>query len=100
MARKPTPTARSLSLEGDLDVFSVHHQWEQVQALLAAENGTVEIDLAAVGDLDLSGVQLLSALDRDLRVKGIQLSMTGAKEEWMVRFAPLGLADLFGGTHP
>jgi ABC-type transporter Mla MlaB component len=100
MARKPAPSTRSLALEGDLDVFSIHQQWEQAQPLLHVENGTVEVDLSGVGDLDLSGIQLLSALDRDLQAKGVQLSVTGAKDEWLARFAPLGLAGLFGGKTP
>lgn len=90
---------RTLALQGDLDVFSVHQQWEQAQALLAAGNGAAELDLSGIGDLDLSGVQLLSALERDLQAKGVQLTVTGAKEEWLTRFAPLGLAGLFGGKH-
>jgi ABC-type transporter Mla MlaB component len=97
MAKKP-PSPRSLSLEGDLDVFSIHQQWEQVQELLNLEPGPTELDLSGVGDLDLSGVQLLSALERDLRAKGVQLTLKGAKAEWGPRFAPLGLADLFLGV--
>lgn len=100
MARKPASDTRSLALAGDLDVFSIHQQWEQVQSLLTAETGKAEVDLSGVGDLDLSGIQLLIALDRDLRAKGVQLVVTGAKEEWTVRFAPLGLAGVFGGEHP
>lgn len=99
MARKPAPSPQTLALEGDLDIFSVHQQWEQAQALLTAEQPAA-IDLSGVGDLDLSGVQLLSALDRDLKARGLQLSVTGAKADWLHRFAPLGLADLFGGKNP
>lgn len=100
MARQPAPAIRSLALEGDLDVFSVHQQWEQALTLLTAEKGPAELDLSGIGDLDLSGIQLLAALDRDLRVKDVQLTVTGAKDEWMTRFAPLGMAGLFGGEHP
>lgn len=91
---------RSLALEGDLDVFSVHQQWEHAQTLLAAGSGAAELDLSGLGDLDLSGIQLLSALERDLQAKGVQLTVTGAKEEWLTRFAPLGMTGLFGGEHP
>ncbi len=98
MAKKSAAPLRTLSLEGDLDVFSIQLQWEQAQTLLTLENGKAEVDLSNLGDLDLSGIQLLCALDRDLRSKGVQFSMVGAKEEWKTRFAPLGLAQLFGGS--
>jgi ABC-type transporter Mla MlaB component len=97
LAKKPAPTLRTLSLEGDLDVFSIHQQWEKTQPLLTTETGSTEVDLSSVGDLDLSGLQLLCALDRDLRAKGVQFSVVGAKEEWKARFAPMGVAPLFGG---
>jgi ABC-type transporter Mla MlaB component len=95
MARKPAPTLQPLVLEGDLDVFSVHEQWEKVQALLASGTGSAELDLSAVGDLDLSGLQLLCAVDRDLQAKGVPLKVVGAKAEWKTRFGPLGMAPLF-----
>jgi ABC-type transporter Mla MlaB component len=98
MARKPAPTRESLSLEGDLDVFSIHLQWEKAQPLLTTANGSAEVDLSSVGDLDLSGLQLLCALDRDLRAKGLSFAVVGAKEEWKVRFAPLGMTHLFTGV--
>jgi ABC-type transporter Mla MlaB component len=97
MAKKPASTSRTLSFEGDLDVFSIHQQWENAQPLLDIENGCAEVDLSAVGDLDPSGVQLLCALERDLESKGVQLKVVGAKEEWKTRFAPMGVAHLFGG---
>jgi ABC-type transporter Mla MlaB component len=100
MAKKPAPSPRSLALEGDLDVFSVHQQWEQAQPLMAADSGTVEVDLSGIGDMDLSGLQLLSVLDRDLRSRGVELQLTGVKDEWKTRFLPLGMAGLFGGVHP
>jgi len=100
MARKTAPSPQSLTLEGDLDVFSIHQQWEKVQPLLTTLNGSAEVDLSSVGDLDLSGIQLLCALDRDLRSKGLSLRVVGAKEDWQARFAPLGLAHLFGKGTP
>jgi anti-anti-sigma regulatory factor len=97
MARKPAPSKPRLALEGDLDVFSIQQQWEKVQPLLATVSGSVEVDLASAGDLDLSGLQLLCALDRDLQAKGVQLRVVGARPEWAERFTPLGLSRLFGG---
>ena len=95
MARKSAPPPSSISLEGDLDLFSIHSQWEQILALLPSEGSTIEIDLGGIGDLDLSGVQLLSALDRDLKAKSGRLVLIGAKDDWNSRFEALGLASLF-----
>jgi anti-anti-sigma regulatory factor len=100
MARKPAPTAPSFALEGDLDLFSIHAQWERTLALLPAEGGTLEIDLGGIGDLDLSGVQLLSALDRDFKARSGRLILVGVKEDWAPRFETLGLASLFERKAP
>jgi ABC-type transporter Mla MlaB component len=97
MAKKPAASSHALSLGGDLDVFSIHLQWEKAQALLTILNGSAEVDLSAIGDLDLSGLQLLCALDRDLRTRGIPFKVVGAKTEWKTRFAPLGTTQLFEG---
>lgn len=87
----------ALKLEGDLDVFSVQMQWERLQALLQLEAGPARLDLGGLGDLDLSGVQLLCALDREIRAHGLGFEVIGVKEEWVARFAPLGLAGVFTG---
>ena len=97
MAQKPAPTPQPLSLEGDLDIFAIHAQWERIQPLLGVQEGTASLDLAGVGDLDLSGVQMLMALERDLRAKGIRLALTGVRPEWGDRFRPLGLGEVFQG---
>jgi ABC-type transporter Mla MlaB component len=96
MARNQAPAAQPLALEGDLDVFAIHQQWEKVQTLLTLGNSRAEIDLASIGDLDLSGLQLLCALDRDLQARGVRFTVVGAEAEWKTRFAPLGMAKLFG----
>lgn len=100
MAKKTAASPRPLALDGDLDVFSIHQQWEKAQPLLTTESGSAEVDLSSVGDLDLSGIQLLCALDRDLRARGDRLKVVGAKVDWAARFAPLGMAGLFGGDAP
>jgi ABC-type transporter Mla MlaB component len=100
MARKQPSPPQPLALEGDLDVFSIHQQWEKAQTLLTTGGSPAEIDLSSVGDLDLSGLQLLCALDRDLQSKGITFALTSAKEEWRARFAPLGMGRLFDKGNP
>ena len=92
--KKPAPAPRTLSLDGDLDVFSIHAQWELLQPL--AQGGVpITLDFGAVADLDLSGLQLLATLRRDMAAKGLPMGVLGVQEEWSKRFAVLGLADLF-----
>ncbi len=97
MARKPTPSATTLAMQGDLDVFSVQAQWEAIRAALVSSGDPVVLDLSAAGDIDLSGLQLLLVLERHLASRGIRLSVTGAKTEWVNRFRPLGLAAVMEG---
>jgi len=80
-----------------MDLFSIQNQWEGLQAQLAPQEGPVLLDLSRVGDLDLSGLQLLLALDRHLASRGDHLSLSGIRPEWLDRFRPLGLATLLEG---
>jgi anti-anti-sigma regulatory factor len=103
MARKatsPASPAPPLALEGDLDIFSIHQQWEQVQPVLNATGDTASLDLSAIGDLDLSGLQLLCALHRDLQAKGVRLVLLGIQKDWRPRFGPLGAGGLFDEVAP
>ena len=92
MTRKPPLTRGPHVLQGDLDVFSIQAQWEDLQTRLASHQGSFDMDLSSVGDLDLSGLQLLLALDRHLAARGARLSLSGVRPEWLDRFRPLGLA--------
>lgn len=97
MARKHASSAPPLVLEGDLDVFSIHAQWEQALSLQGSESPTLSLDLSGIGDLDLSGIQLLCALEREAKAKGRQLVLSGIKDEWKARFGPMGFEALFAG---
>ncbi|GLH69139.1 hypothetical protein GETHPA_06720 [Geothrix rubra] len=96
MARKTHPSPGTFALQGDLDVFSIQAQWERLQARAIPPGDPFVLDLSAVGDLDLSGLQLLLVLDRHLAARGIPLTVAGAKPEWQDRFRPLGLAGILG----
>ena len=84
MARKAAPVAPKLSFEGDLDIFSIHQQWEKALPLLTAAGGSAEVDLSS----------------RRSRSRGLPLVVVGAKAEWKTRFATLGLAHLLDGARP
>lgn len=87
-------SAAPFALQGDLDLFSIQEQWEALRIRLADHQGPLVLDLFAIGDLDLSGLQLLLALERQAKAQGATLSFTGLKAEWAERFRPLGLASL------
>ncbi len=97
MARKPPPPPGPLALQGALGVFCIQAQWEGLPAYLASHDGPLAMDLSSVSDLDLSGLQLLLALDRHLVARGDRLALSGVKPEWLDRFRPLGLALLLEG---
>jgi len=97
MARKPPPSPGVLTLQGDLDVFSIQAQWERLQAHLASCEGPVALDISSIGDLDLSGLQLLLVLDHHLAARGNSLVLIGVKPEWADRFRPMGLAPAVEG---
>lgn len=89
-----TPMPDPIPLQEDLDIFSIQRQWEDLRARLPAGEGGVTLDLTQVGDLDLSGIQLLASLERTLRTSGRPFQLIGLKPEWAERFRRLGLDRL------
>jgi len=100
MLRETNGPARTLSLEGNLNVFSIQRQWKRVQALLALESGEAELDLSLVSDLDEIGVQMLSTLDQVLRAKGLTFKVVGIQDAWKASFAFMRAAHLHGEGEP
>ncbi len=94
MPKKPLTPVVPFALQGDLDLFSIQGQWETIRTRLAAHQGPLTLDLSGIGDLDLSGLQLLLALERQAEAQGAALSLMGTKPEWAERFRPLGMAAL------
>jgi len=89
----------ALTVRGaDLDIFGIGAFREEALAWAGAVRGPeLRLDLAEAGDLDLSGLQVLLALDRTLRGKGCRLALTGLRPDWNERLARLGLAQLLEG---
>ena len=87
-APESIPQDSPLAVLGDLDLFSIHEQWEGLRE--RGSGGEVRLDVSGAGDLDASGVQLLAALERDLRSTGGRLELAGVKAEWSARFEGLG----------
>lgn len=81
--------AKPLVLTGDLDIFSIRPQWEGLCAKVPA-SGKVVLDLSAVEDFDLSGLQLLLAARRQVEAGGGQMVWRGLPPAVCERLRNLG----------
>ncbi len=98
MGSKATKSS-PIPLTGDLDIFSIQAQWAGLKGQLPA-GGTVVLDLSGVGDLDLSGCQLLASAQRRVQDGGGKLTLQGLSEEAARRLRDLGFKDLVGEAAP
>ena len=73
MPKKPSTPLAPFALQGDLDLFSIQAQWEALRTRIAAHQGPLTLDLSGIGDLDLSGLQLLLVLDHQAKSQGAAL---------------------------
>ncbi|BDU72581.1 STAS domain-containing protein [Mesoterricola silvestris] len=82
----------------DLDIFGIQPFLKDARDWVAGTVGPVlRLDLSQVGDLDLSGLQVLLAMDLALRAKGSALVLLGVRDEWAARMERLGLGQLLEG---
>jgi anti-anti-sigma regulatory factor len=84
MAGKAAKPA-AMPLKGDLDIFSIQGQATGLKASLSGP-GPFLLDLSGLGDVDLSGIQLLvsASVGRDkgmVRVKGIPPALADRMRE-------------------
>lgn len=91
--KRPAPTR--LAIQEEMTIYQAPAQKEQ---LLAALQGSecLELDLAAVPDMDSAGLQLLILLKREVQQQGKQLTIVGhsAKVQQVLDFC--NLAGTFG----
>lgn len=79
----------------DLDIFGIREFWEDAKEwVLSAEGPVLRLDLSGVGDLDLSGLQVLVSMFLALEKKGGALELSGVKPEWVRRMEWLGFDQL------
>ncbi len=90
-AKSAKPTL--IALTGDLDIFSIQAQAATLKAALAGAGPHV-LDLSGLGDLDLSGVQVLVAATQG-RAPG-SIKVQGLSEPLLERFKELGLQGFLG----
>lgn len=88
-ASQPKPIA----LTGDLDIFSIQAQATALREALAGP-GPHLLDLSGIGDVDLSGVQVLLAAAQGRTPESLRFQ--GLSAPLVDRFKELGLQDFLG----
>ncbi|MGM9512848.1 STAS domain-containing protein [Roseateles sp. DB2] len=89
-------TARCLHPQGELTIFrAAELKSEWLQALHDAD-GTLELDLAGVTELDTAGLQLLMMLKREATAQGRPLRLHGHSPAVLEVFELLNVAAFFG----
>jgi anti-sigma B factor antagonist len=81
----------SLSIEGQLDAVSVSDLRDQLDELVAARPGTVEVDLSELRLIDSSGVGALVSLYKRVRKQGGSVVIKGVRGQPLAIFQLLQL---------
>lgn len=95
MAKKSSKDATQapLALDADLRIAAAPALRDTLLKALAAGEA-VELDGAAVTQVDTSALQLLAAFSRDARAAGLSVTWTGASDSLQRGVAVLGLNSL------
>jgi len=92
--------ASSMDIEGELTIYRAAELRASLQAALAGLTGVdgLELNLAAVTDMDSAGVQLLMATKQSARAAGRELRLVGHSPAVLEVFETLDLAAHFGDS--
>jgi anti-anti-sigma factor len=93
-----TTATTTLRIEGELTIYRAAELRTSLQAALAglAEHGALELDLAAVTEMDSAGVQLLMAAKKSAQAVRRDLRLVGHSPAVIQVFNTLDLAAHFG----
>ena len=69
----------SLSIDGELTIYTVQQYKEAIVESLSVDK-VLEVDLSGVDEVDVSGLQLLAALDKQLAENGNEMKITLASD--------------------
>ena len=83
-----------LSIEGQLDAVSVSDLRVELDKLVAARPGTVEVDLSKLRMIDSSGVGALVSLFKRVRAQGGNVVIKGIRDQPLAIFQLLKLDRL------
>ena len=86
-----------LRLEGELTIYSVTEARDALSAALD-QQPSLQLNLAAVEELDTAGVQLLAWMKQEARRRGKALAFTGHSPAVVEVFDLLQVAGIFGDS--
>lgn len=89
----------SLSLDGELTIYRAAELTASLRTALAS-GADLELDLAAVTEMDSAGVQLLMAAKKTARAAGCELRLLRHSPAVLEVFETLNLAAYFGDPLP
>jgi anti-sigma B factor antagonist len=91
-----------LAIDGELTIYRAAELKTTLLAALDAlgEDGSLEIDLSKVSELDTAGVQLLLVAKQTARMQNKQLTLVKHSSAVLEVFKLVNLAWLFGETLP
>ena len=69
----------SLSIDGELTIYSVLQYQKSLVDKFSADK-VLEVDLSAVDEIDICGLQLLSAISKQLSDNGSEMKITRASD--------------------
>ena len=69
----------SLSIDGDLTIYSVQQYQKSLVDKFSADK-MLELDLSGVDEIDISGLQLLAAISKQLSNSGNEMIITQASD--------------------
>ncbi|HEX8989671.1 MAG TPA: STAS domain-containing protein [Rhodocyclaceae bacterium] len=89
----------SMAIEGELSIYAAAGLRERLLEALDA-TGTLELDLAAVTEMDSAGVQLLLAAAKQAAQQGKTLRLARCSAAVMDALALCGLGEMAEGQQP
>ncbi len=93
------PMQTTLSIEGELTIYRAAELSAVLKDALSGA-GELELNLAAVTEMDSAGVQLLMAAAKTARAAGGELRLVGHSAAVLEVFETLNLAAYFGAPPP
>lgn len=85
----------TLTISGEMTIYQAAQQYGQIQAALR-EQGTLEINLAGVTELDTAGVQVLMMAKKTAQADGRSLHLVAHSPAVQEVFELLRVAGFFG----
>lgn len=84
-----------LTVRGSLDINTAPALAEEIDKIIAAKPGKVDVDLASLDLIDSSGVAALVKLYKGIRSSGGAIAISGARDQPLAIFKLLRMDKVF-----